>query len=122
MPHPIPDMPGEEAHPSITYSLKEELSKLCGVKHGTRFPGSQPISFTQDHLQLLEKMDFWVCEKSDGLRVMVFIRMNPHTNEQETWLVSIFTPTIIVLRGYRNQLICRWTVNSASSGSTSHLG
>lgn len=86
--HPIPDMPGEEAHPSVIYPLKEELSKLCGVKHGTRFPGSQPISFTQDHLQLLEKMDFWVCEKSDGLRVMVFIRMNQHTNEQETWLVD----------------------------------
>jgi mRNA guanylyltransferase len=95
--HPIPDMPGEEAHPSVVYPLKEELSKLCGVKHGTRFPGSQPISFTQDHLQLLEKMDFWVCEKSDGLRVMVFIRMNQHTNEQETWLVSCITLTSMSL-------------------------
>jgi mRNA guanylyltransferase len=92
--HPIPDMPGEEAHPSVIYPLKEELSKLCGVKHGTRFPGSQPISFTQDHLQLLEKMDFWVCEKSDGLRVMVFIRKNQHTNEQETWLVSSVIPDV----------------------------
>lgn len=86
--HPVPDMPGEEAHPSIIHRLKTELSRLCGVQSGTRFPGSQPISFTQDHLQLLEKMDFWVCEKSDGLRVMVFIRFNRDTNEQETWLVS----------------------------------
>lgn len=89
--HPIPDIPGDEAHPAVARGLKEELSRACGIKHGIRFPGSQPISFTQDHLQLLEKMDFWVCEKSDGLRLMVFIRMNRDTNEQETWLVSHFT-------------------------------
>jgi hypothetical protein len=33
-------------------------------------------------------MDFWVCEKSDGLRVLVFVVMNQGSGQQETWLVS----------------------------------
>jgi len=33
-------------------------------------------------------MDFWVCEKSDGVRVLVFIVMNGGSGQQETWLVS----------------------------------
>ncbi|EGU12639.1 mRNA-capping enzyme subunit alpha [Rhodotorula toruloides ATCC 204091] len=37
------------------------------------FPGSQPVSFDYDSLALLEKEDFWVCEKSDGVRVLVMI-------------------------------------------------
>lgn len=34
-------------------------------------------------------MNFWVCEKSDGVRVLVFVVMNGGTGEQEVWLVSL---------------------------------
>lgn len=90
MPHPIPEIPGVEASdPAITHYLKERLSDLCQVPNRqVRFPGSQPISFSLDSLQLLESMDFWVCEKSDGVRVLVFIVMNGAVGVQETWLVS----------------------------------
>jgi mRNA guanylyltransferase len=37
---------------------------------------------------MLESMDFWVCEKSDGVRVLVFIVMNGMSGNQEVWLVS----------------------------------
>ena len=88
--HPIPDIPGIEAtDPNTLQFLQSHLSQLCGVQGSRpRFPGSQPISFSLDHLQLLENMDFWVCEKSDGLRVLVFIVMNQGSGQQETWLVS----------------------------------
>jgi hypothetical protein len=91
MPHPIPEIPGvEPSDPAITHYLKERLSDLCQVPNRQiRFPGSQPISFSLDSLQLLESMDFWVCEKSDGVRVLVFIVMNGALGVQETWLVSL---------------------------------
>ncbi|KPV76283.1 uncharacterized protein RHOBADRAFT_3134, partial [Rhodotorula graminis WP1] len=44
---------------------------LCVASH--RFPGSQPVSFDYESLKLLEQEDFWVCEKSDGVRVLVLI-------------------------------------------------
>jgi mRNA guanylyltransferase len=37
-------------------------------------------------------MDFWVCEKSDGLRVLVFVVMNQGSGQQETWLVGLSPP------------------------------
>jgi hypothetical protein len=86
----VPDIPGEQAPPEIQQQLSVLLSKLCGVPgHRPRFPGSQPISFTAEHLQLLEKKDFWVCEKSDGLRLLIYILMNGN-GQQEVWLVSWF--------------------------------
>lgn len=45
------------------------------------------MSFTSASLDLLERMDFWVCEKSDGVRVLVFIVINGATGRQEVWLV-----------------------------------
>jgi mRNA guanylyltransferase len=36
----------------------------------------------------LKEHSFWVCEKSDGVRVLLFILMNVMTGNQEVWLVS----------------------------------
>jgi mRNA guanylyltransferase len=87
---PIPDIPGQELlDPQILAFLSSRLSDLCNLNSRTsKFPGSQPVSFTMDSLKMLEDMDFWVCEKSDGVRVLVFVIMNGMTGEQEVWLVS----------------------------------
>lgn len=55
------------------FFLKQHLATLCGLRGVQKFPGSQPVSFSQKSLELLETEDFWVCEKSDGVRVMVLI-------------------------------------------------
>ncbi len=97
MPHPIPDIPGALLEdPQIAQFLSERVATLCGLR-GSKFPGSQPVSFTLKSLDMLEKMDFWVCEKSDGVRVLVFIVMNGQTNNQEVWLVSPRDPDSDVL-------------------------
>ena len=38
--------------------------------------------------KLLTK-DFWVCEKSDGVRCICFITWNSLEEQQEVWLVSV---------------------------------
>ncbi|PLW05425.1 hypothetical protein PCASD_25263 [Puccinia coronata f. sp. avenae] len=71
---PVPErIPGQliTNHQHL-YFLKKHLANLCGHP-GSRFPGSQPVSFTQKSLELLESEDFWVCEKSNGVRAMMFI-------------------------------------------------
>lgn len=88
MTHPIPDIPGVQADPAIKDHLERHLATLCHVSGRARFPGAQPVSFTRDSLALLENLDFWVCEKSDGVRVLIFIVMNGNLGQQETWLVS----------------------------------
>jgi mRNA guanylyltransferase len=89
MPHtPIPAIPGVQADPQTAHHLSARVSELCGIREN-RFPGSQPVSFSSASLELLETKDFWVCEKSDGVRVLVFVVMNGMTGNQEVWLVSV---------------------------------
>lgn len=84
---PIPDIPGIMAEPHIAHHLSQRVAELCGLREN-RFPGAQPVSFTTGSLDLLEKMDFWVCEKSDGVILLIFVVMNGLTDAQEVWLVS----------------------------------
>ena len=83
----IPDIPGEQANPETAHFLSARVAEVCGLS-SSRFPGSQPVSFELKSLELLEKKDFWVCEKSDGVRVLVYIVVNNITGMQETWLVD----------------------------------
>jgi mRNA guanylyltransferase len=88
MPHPVPDIPGALlTDPQIAGHLSARVAELCGLRN-SKFPGAQPVSFTGQSLEMLETMDFWVCEKSDGVRVLVFIVMNGMTMNQEVWLVG----------------------------------
>lgn len=74
-----------------------------------RFPGSQPVSFGVHDLDKLENQEcvlcqchplnlidnpparplsFWVCEKSDGIRVLFLIVTDSETRAQNIFLVS----------------------------------
>ncbi|KAJ3995452.1 mRNA guanylyltransferase [Lentinula boryana] len=84
---PIPDLPGEPIpkHSPQESWLKSSVAQLCRLEH-ERFPGSQPVSFGTRDLLKLESQDFWVCEKSDGIRVLMFILFDQ--NGQRVFLID----------------------------------
>ncbi|WWC61360.1 uncharacterized protein I303_103941 [Kwoniella dejecticola CBS 10117] len=85
---PIPDIPGQLlTDPTIRSYLTSRVTEICGL-NGPKFPGSQPVSFQTSSLELLETENFWVCEKSDGVRILVLIVVNGMTGNQEVWLID----------------------------------
>ncbi|GMK55809.1 hypothetical protein CspeluHIS016_0208650 [Cutaneotrichosporon spelunceum] len=85
---PIPAIPGVLLEdPEIRQFLNRHVANLCG-RNDNKFPGAQPVSFANASLDLLEKLDFWVCEKSDGVRVLLFIVYNGMSANQEVWLID----------------------------------
>ncbi|ONH75600.1 mRNA-capping enzyme subunit alpha [Pichia kudriavzevii] len=78
----VPDIPGTRCLPDVEAYLKQQVAMILRTRPN-HFPGSQPVSFVREHLtnNLLNK-DYLVCEKSDGLRCLLFVLVNPETNEE----------------------------------------
>ncbi|KAG7092666.1 hypothetical protein E1B28_009001 [Marasmius oreades] len=83
----IPELPGTPVPYEQQSWLQSQVSALCEVG-GNRFPGAQPVSFSKKDLERLENQDFWICEKSDGLRVLLFVHTNLQTKEQAVYLID----------------------------------
>ncbi|CEH15207.1 mrna capping alpha subunit [Ceraceosorus bombacis] len=83
----VPDVPGQIVLEDRAEMLRRHVAKLCNLSHN-RFPGAQPVSFTKASLELLKSQDFWVCEKSDGQRVLVLIAWNKAQGCQEVFLIN----------------------------------
>ena len=69
----IPDIPGTRAEPELANSFRYEVANLIGWKGSTKFPGAQPVSFASKHLLELQKEDYYVCEKTDGIRCLMYL-------------------------------------------------
>jgi mRNA guanylyltransferase len=77
----VPTIPGDVMPNDITRHLQIEVAKLVG-KRGTGFVGAQPVSFQKKHIdELLLRKDYFVCEKSDGLRCLMFCILDPAGDE-----------------------------------------
>lgn len=90
MPGVVPEIPGEPVDADIAGYLTEHVAMLCGT-NSKRFPGSQPVSFQTTSLDMLEKMNFWVCEKSDGVRLLILIIWNEMLGQQDVFLVCLYS-------------------------------
>lgn len=76
------EAPGEEVQSKIKENLLRHLQHLFDqnmsdfVFNPKKFPGSHPVSFTRDHLSGFS--DYLVCEKSDGVRYLLFLPEIPN--------------------------------------------
>ncbi|KAK2811114.1 hypothetical protein FQN50_002450 [Emmonsiellopsis sp. PD_5] len=81
----VPDLDaiGIKAEPSLAHQFKQEVAHLLG-RGSLGFPGAQPVSFAARHLQELQREDYYVCEKTDGIRcLMYFARGDPESDTPE---------------------------------------
>ncbi|PPQ75432.1 hypothetical protein CVT26_015354 [Gymnopilus dilepis] len=89
---PIPDLPGQlvPRHSEQERWLKMNVARICQLNDPEKqvFPGSQPVSFGVHDLEKLETRDFWVCEKSDGVRVLLLVATDLNTNAQSTFIID----------------------------------
>ena len=69
---PPPKIPGTKAEGQLLYHLRDEVKELLS-RETSRFPGAQPVSFAARHIQELQQQDYYVCEKSDGIRCLMYL-------------------------------------------------
>ncbi|KAG5858764.1 mRNA capping enzyme adenylation domain-containing protein [Encephalitozoon hellem] len=67
---------GNKVPPETAQSLRLDIYKKLSITSGKKrekFVGCHPISLTSDNIDLLLNEDFLVCEKSDGIRALLFV-------------------------------------------------
>ena len=64
-------------------------SQAISSKLYKQFIGSQPISFSNKHInENLLTQDYYVCEKTDGIRLLMFVIINPQTGKQSIFFID----------------------------------
>ncbi|KAF2248219.1 mRNA capping enzyme, alpha subunit [Trematosphaeria pertusa] len=84
-----PQIPGYLIPNDAAHQLKQEVASLLG-RDNLRFPGAQPVSFAREHLAELQRMEYFLCEKTDGVRCLLFLhwRDNGQALEPVTFLID----------------------------------
>ncbi|KZV84146.1 mRNA capping enzyme, partial [Exidia glandulosa HHB12029] len=76
----LEELLGPPVPPPTARRLVQHTATLCHLKHDS-FPGAQPVSFVKSDIARLQKNDYWVCEKSDGIRVLLLIIYDDNAHE-----------------------------------------
>ncbi|TVY58489.1 mRNA-capping enzyme subunit alpha [Lachnellula suecica] len=74
--------PGVKIDGKLLYNMRSEVADLLG-RSNTTFPGAQPVSFARKHLEELTRQDYYVCEKSDGMRFLLYLTEDEHQQEAQ---------------------------------------
>ncbi|KAA8908348.1 mRNA capping enzyme, catalytic domain-containing protein [Sphaerosporella brunnea] len=67
----VPEIPGFKAEGDLLRTLRREVADLL-ERSNLSFPGAQPVSFCRRHINELKRDDYYLCEKSDGIRCLMY--------------------------------------------------
>lgn len=86
---PPPPMPGTLIPRDVAEPLREGVADLL-QRENTRFPGAQPVSFAREHVTELQRQEYFMCEKTDGLRCLLYMywKDGPNGLEPATFLID----------------------------------
>ncbi|KAL7751182.1 hypothetical protein RI367_003387 [Sorochytrium milnesiophthora] len=80
-------IPGQPVGGPYLAELQAAVAKLLNIR-GDKFPGAQPVSFQSSHLKDLEHENFFVCEKTDGLRAILYLCYNAQISQYEAFFID----------------------------------
>lgn len=86
-PSSVAEIPGRMVDGVTQRQLQQYVATMLD-RRTISFPGAQPVSFMSSDVAKLVDQDFWVCEKSDGQRVLAYIMWSPQANRQFTYLID----------------------------------
>ncbi|KAJ8660268.1 hypothetical protein O0I10_004130 [Lichtheimia ornata] len=69
----VPNIPGIPVRDDR--ALKDKVAQLLDMKK-YKFPGAQPVSFGSEQLKELQREDYFVAEKSDGVRCLALLSVD----------------------------------------------
>ncbi|ORZ00185.1 mRNA capping enzyme, catalytic domain-domain-containing protein [Syncephalastrum racemosum] len=72
----LPETIGRRVDPQYSKTLHSRLKEILNF-HLEGFPGTQPVSFESKHLAELQREDYYVCEKTDGIRYLLLFLQSP---------------------------------------------
>ncbi|PVH98404.1 mRNA capping enzyme, alpha subunit [Periconia macrospinosa] len=67
-----PSIPGIQLGKEDSDELKKAVAGLL-ERDNLRFPGAQPVSFARQHLAELQHREYFLCEKTDGIRCLMYL-------------------------------------------------
>ncbi|KAF1941919.1 mRNA capping enzyme, alpha subunit [Clathrospora elynae] len=70
--HAPPQIPGVQIPGNEAQALKGIVADHL-QRDNVRFPGAQPVSFAREHIAELQRQEYFMCEKTDGLRLLLFL-------------------------------------------------
>ena len=60
---------------------RERVSDLLKTR-SLAFPGAQPVSFSRRHIRALQESDYYLCEKTDGIRCLLYLTFTLESNPE----------------------------------------